>query len=74
MLKDYYRLERLEREFDGTLQLQVVSTNPEYYPITEIYLPDEERYIVDSYVISVKVTDGRLQHLLLFLLPLRLCQ
>ena len=63
VLEDYYRLERLELETEGILRLEVVSTDPVVYPITTFFLPNEERYVADSHIITVKVKDGLLQRL-----------
>jgi len=63
VLEDYYRLERLELETEGILRLEVVSTDPAVYPITTFFLPNEERYVADSHIITVKVKDGLLQRL-----------
>jgi len=61
VLEDYYRLERLELEESGILRLEVVSTDPVTYPVTHFLMPDEGKYVIDSYVIEVHVKDGAFQ-------------
>ena len=59
VIEDHYRLERLKLETGGFLQLEVVSTDPLCYPISAFSLPHEDKYLPDSYVIEVKVSDGK---------------
>ena len=66
MLENYYRLERLELETEGILQLEVVSTDPVAHPIPAFQLPHEDKYIVDSYVITVNVKDGQFHNISFF--------
>lgn len=63
MLENHYHLERLDLEMEGILRLEVVSTDPVRYPISAFFLPNEEKYVTDSYVITVKVKDGMFQYL-----------
>jgi len=69
MLEDYCRLDNLELDTEGTIQLEVVSTRPAVHPISAFLLPDEETYTTESYVITVKVKDGVLQYFLISCCP-----
>jgi len=66
VLENYYRLERLELETEGILQLEVVSTDPVAHPIPAFQLPHEDKYVVDSYVITVNVKDGQFHNISFF--------
>jgi len=67
MLENHYHLERLDLEMEGILRLEVVSTDPVRYPISAFFLPNEGKYVTDSYVITVKVKDGMFQYLFFYL-------
>jgi len=61
VLEDYYHLDRLQLETEGILRLEVVSADPIVHPIAAFQLPHEEKYVTDSYVITVNVKDGVFQ-------------